>query len=151
MALPVSGRHDRIPPMDPFTELGAIYDRIGKLWESAVSDVARLGGWSPFADVEESDDAYLVEVELPGVKEDQVDIHLRDGELTISGEVHQKQRSGVLRRQTRRTGNFAYSVSLPSEVNEDGVSASLDRGLLKVRLPKRESNRARKIPVSGSV
>lgn len=151
MALPVRpGRQERVSPRDPYAELGAIYDRIGKLWESAVSDAASLGVWSPFADVEETDDAYVVEVELPGVKEDEIDIRISDAELTISGEVQQKQRSGVLRRQTRRTGSFAYSVSLPSEVEQEGVSALLDKGVLKVRLPKTASSRPRRIPVSTS-
>lgn len=150
MALPVrSGRQERVPSTDPYAEFGAVYDRIGKLWESALADAAHLGVWSPFADVEETDDAYVVEVELPGVKEDQVDIHIRDAELTITGEVQEKKRTGVLWRQTRRTGHFAYSVSLPSEVDQEGVSASLDKGVLRVRLPKSEASKPRRIPVSA--
>lgn len=148
MALPVrSGRQGRGPSGDPFAELATAFDRVEKLW-SALPGLGPTAGWSPFADVEETDDAYLVEVELPGVKEDEVEISLRDGELTVAGEVKERQRAGILRRQSRPVGDFAYSVSLPSEVDQEHVSANLDKGVLRIRLPKSEASRPRRIPVS---
>ncbi len=64
--------------------------------------------WAPLADVEDTEDAYVMELELPGAKKDDVTVEVTDGELDIHGEVKDKERKGVLRRQTRRIGRFSY-------------------------------------------
>lgn len=105
--------------------------------------------WSPLVDVEETDDAYVVEAELPGVKRSDVDVELVGNELVITGEVKERERKGVLRRQTRRTGRFDYRVGLPDTVDADKVDASLVDGVLNVRVPKSEKARRRKIEIKG--
>jgi hypothetical protein len=88
--------------------------------------------------VEERDDAYVVELELPGVRESDVEVSLAGRRLIVSGERREKERVGLLRRRTRRVGRFYYEVELPGAVDEDGVTASLDEGVLTVMLPKAE-------------
>ena len=56
--------------------------------------------------------------------------------LTVSGERKEKERVGILRRRTRSVGQFHYEVVLPGAVDEDAVSASLDGGVLTVRVPE---------------
>jgi HSP20 family protein len=107
------------------------------------------GAWSPLVDIEETDDAYVVEAELPGVRRDDVTIELVGNELTITGEVKEKERKGALRRQTRRTGRFEYRVGLPDHVDAEKVEANLNDGLLTVRVPKAEHAQRRKIEVNS--
>jgi HSP20 family protein len=121
---------------DGFRELDELADRVKSLWESGFG--GGLQGWAPFADVEETEDAYSVEIELPGVHREDVDIQLSDRQLTVSGEVKEKERAGILRRRTRRVGRFQYSVTLPADVDADHVSARLDAGILTVRVPNAE-------------
>jgi HSP20 family protein len=99
------------------------------------------------ADVEETDDAYVIEIELPGVKKGDIEIAMEGRRLTVSGERKEKERAGVLRRRTRSVGRFHYEVVLSGEVDESDVSASLDGGVLTIRVPKRESDRPRRIQV----
>jgi HSP20 family protein len=106
--------------------------------------------WSPPVDLEETDDAYLLEAELPGVEPDDVDVELGGSELTISGELKEKERTGVVRRRARRTGRFDYWITLPDQVDADKVEASLVGGVLKVRVPKSERARRRKIELKAS-
>jgi HSP20 family protein len=106
--------------------------------------------WSPAADVEEEDDAYVLELELPGVRRDDVHIELRENEVRISGEIKEKERTGVLRRRTRRTGQFQYVVALPGEVDPDQVDAELNNGVLTVRLGKSAKSQPRQISVRES-
>ena len=70
-------------------------------------DVAE-GPWIPLADVSETDDAYVVEVDLPGVNRDQIDIQLQDRELVITGEIPESGRRGRRHRRSRRTGRFEF-------------------------------------------
>ncbi len=101
----------------------------------------------PLADVEESDDAYTVEIELPGVKRDDVSVELAGRRLVVSGERQEKERVGILRKRTRSIGRFHYEALLPGEVEEDGVEAALNEGVLSVRVPKAASERPRRIQI----
>jgi HSP20 family protein len=90
-----------------------------------------------------------VENDLPGVSRDDIDIQLDDRELTVSGEVKEKERAGILRRRTRRVGQFQYAVTLPGDVDPDGVSASLREGVLTVRVPKAQRSKPHRIAITG--
>src|SRR6266516_2656578 len=100
--------------------------------------------WSPMVDIEEQDDVYVLEAELPGVKRQDLNIEIVGNELAITGEIKEQERKGVLRKQTRRTGRFEYRIGLPAQVDADKVDASLDNGVLTVRVPKAERAQRRK-------
>jgi HSP20 family molecular chaperone IbpA len=93
-------------------------------------------GFTPLADLEETDDTYLLEVELPGIKKKDINIEVEDRLLVISGKRTEKERTGWLRRQTRSWGRFRYEVVLPDQLDEGNIEAILDDGVLQVRIPK---------------
>jgi len=105
--------------------------------------------WTPLADVSETDDAYHVEVELPGVRREDVDVHVSGRELSVSGEFKQRERAGLFRTRTRRSGRFEYRTVLPEDIDADRVTAELADGVLTVRVPKQEAAKPRRVPVSG--
>lgn len=149
MGLAVHRKND-LEAWSPFRELDDLHERFEHLLESAFGEFpTAIGTWSPAVDIEETDDSYVIEAELPGVKSGDVDIELVDNQLSIHGEIKEHERSGVLRRQTRRTGRFDYRVSLPSRVDEDKVQASMDDGVLRVELTKSEPKHGRKIEISS--
>jgi len=106
-------------------------------------------GWAPPVDIEEHDDAYVVEAELPGVQRKDVNIELVGSELTISGEIKEREREGILRKRTRRVGRFEYRVVLPDQVDADGIDAKLNNGVLTVRVPKAERAQRRRIEIGS--
>ncbi|HEX7084445.1 MAG TPA: Hsp20/alpha crystallin family protein [Gaiellaceae bacterium] len=108
---------------------------------------AQSRGWTPAVDLEEAEDAYIVEAELPGVKREDVEVELLGNELSIAGECKERERKGAVRRQGRRTGRFEYRLSLPHDVKGDNVEASLSEGVLTVRVPKAERAQRRTIEV----
>ena len=112
--------------------------------------VTAMAAWSPPVDIEEHDDAYVVEAELPGVDRKDVNIELVGNELTITGEIKERERKGVIRRRTRRVGRFEFRVALPSEVNPEGVDAKLNDGVLTVRIPKAARAQRRRIEVKSA-
>jgi HSP20 family protein len=106
-------------------------------------------GWTPPVDIEEQDDAYVIEAEVSGVKKDDVNIELISNELMITGEIKEREREGILRKRTRRIGRFEYRVRLPEQVDADKVEANLKDGVLSVRVPKREQAERRTIQVKS--
>jgi HSP20 family protein len=157
MALPVR-HHDTgesRPPQrwQPFREFEELHNQMGQLLESLWAPTGGSNGgtaWSPLVDVEETEEAWIVEAELPGVDRKDVTVELRDSELAISGEIKERERKGILRRRTRRTGRFDYRVTLPGQADSEQIEAKLHDGVLTVRVPKTEQARPRRIEVKTS-
>ena len=105
--------------------------------------------WAPAVDISERKDAYLVAVELPGVKPDEVEITLEDGLLTIQGERHFAHDSAEERmhRAERHYGAFRRSITLPSHVEADKIEASTQDGVLQIMVPKAPDVQAKRIQV----
>lgn len=134
---------------DPYTEFDRINREMAQLFDDAWTQPSLPeGGFVPMADIEETDEAFVVEIEVAGVDRDDIEIELTGRMLSVSGERKEKERTGILRKKTRVTGRFAYEVSFPGDLDEDGVSASYEAGVLTVTVPKAEQEKARKIQIS---
>ncbi|HEV2724040.1 MAG TPA: Hsp20/alpha crystallin family protein [Thermoleophilaceae bacterium] len=136
---------------EPWRELEDMRERMDTLFDDLLGGGPLEPGarWSPPVDLEETDDAWVVEADLPGVKKGDVTIEVRDNELSIAGELKERERTGILRRRTRRTGQFDYRVSLPGELDAADVDARMDDGVLTVRIPKPARAQPRRIEVKG--
>jgi HSP20 family protein len=106
--------------------------------------------WTPLVDIEEEDEAYVIEADLPGVRREDMTIELVGNELSISGEIRERERKGIVRRRSRHTGRFDYHVTLPSLLEVDKIEARLADGVLALRVPKAGRARRQRIEVKGS-
>ena len=146
MALPVR-RNSETQAWNSTRELDDFRERMSRLFESSFGGPA-AGAWLPAVDIEETDDAFIVEAELPGVDRKDIIVEMQDNQLTIHGELKERERKGILRRQTRRTGQFDYRVLLPAEVDADNIEADLQEGVLRVEAHKVERAKPRRIEVT---
>lgn len=108
---------------------------------------------APAIDVKETDAAYIVHAELPGVKKDDLNISISDGVLTINAETRfesEEKDAGRVIRQERRYGKFVRSMRLGNDVDEAQVSADYTDGVLNVTLPKTEEVKPKRIEVRVS-
>ena len=143
---------------EPLREFGTLQNEMNRLF-NAVFDAPATGGnggtlrrWMPAMDLVESGDHFVLRADLPGMGEEDVKIELEDGTLTISGErkaEHETKEEGYYRVE-RAFGSFSRSLTLPKGVNPDQVSASFDRGVLEVRIPKPEERKPRRIEIGGA-
>jgi HSP20 family protein len=101
----------------------------------------------PVARVDDLDDRFVLDVELPGVRQGDVSVEVCGRRVLVTGE--HRERAGLLRRRTRSTRHFRLDTVLPADVDPDGVVASLHRGTLTVRVPKAEYARRRRVPVTA--
>ena len=150
MALPVRRRDTAPQPVlrwDPYRELEALQEQLEQLMQRTSADGNGSTPFSPLVDIEETEDAWIIEADLPGVKPEDVNVEVRGNELAISGEIKERRREGILRRRTRKTGEFDYQISLPGDADTEHVEAELRDGVLTVRIPKPEQERPRRIEV----
>lgn len=160
MALPTerqSGRREMAPGRDfwdPFTSMRRDVERL-------FEDFSRGLGWSPPAlaqtgtapriDISETETELNIEAELPGVEENDVELILSDGRLTIKGEKkHEKEEKKKDYHLVERSyGSFARTLSLPFDVDPEQIKASFDKGVLKVTVPKPAEIKAKekRIPI----
>ncbi len=150
MSLPAPRSSSGPARWDRFSEFDDIYRRMGQLLSSVFPQGNDLtGGWSALADISETESDYIVEVDLPGIKQDDVQVEVLGNELAITGDVTERERVGWFRHRTRRTGHFEYHATLPRDVDADNVEASMAEGVLMVRIPKAESAKPRRIPITS--
>jgi len=150
MALPVRRRDTAPQPVqrwDPFRELERLQEQMAQMVQQGPSDGNGGLPFVPPVDIEETEDAWIVEAELPGVKPEDVNVEVRGAELAIAGEIKEREREGILRRRTRKVGEFDYHITLPGEADAENIDARLHDGVLTVRIPKPDQERPRRIDV----
>lgn len=115
-----------------------------RLMEEAARDLV------PPMDVKETDDRYVITTDMPGIKKEDISITLENGVLTICGETksetEEKEGERILR-QERRYGKYVRSLRLGTQVDEKGVKANYQNGVLELTLPKAEEVKPKKITV----
>ena len=139
---------------DPLRELAGLKDRLNRLFESTLRhggsvDEAGMTGWAPACELREEASSYVLTAEVPGVPKDRLRLRIESGSVRIEGErpPAPETRKGQPLRVERSYGRFARTFPLPGGVDEGGVKARLEQGVLEVRLPKSERGRAAAVPI----
>jgi HSP20 family protein len=110
---------------------------------SAENNGARKAEWSPSADISETSKEYLIRVDLPAVRKEDVKVTLDQGVITITGERRQQteDKEEKFHRVESFFGSFARSFSLPENVNADAVTCESKDGILTVHVPKMQTQK----------
>jgi HSP20 family protein len=144
---------------DPFQDLRSAQDEMAQMNPMLAhalglptqqgSGRATTTAWAPALDIAERKDAYLVAVELPGLKPEDLDLTMEDGLLTIQGERQFTSESSEqqFHRVERRYGSFRRAITLPAHVLAEGIQASFEDGVLQILVPKAEEATPRRIQV----
>jgi HSP20 family protein len=142
---------------DPFQDLRSAQDEMAQMSPTLAQALGlhtqqasgRTSAWAPALDISERKDAYLVTVELPGCKPEDLDITMEDGLLTIQGERQFTAESSEqqFHRVERRYGSFRRSITLPAHVMAEGIQASFEDGVLQILVPKAEEAKPKRIQV----
>jgi HSP20 family protein len=131
---------------EPLREFSTLQNEMNRLFNTDA-----LRRWMPAMDLVETDDNFVLRADLPGLGEDDVTIEFEDGTLTVSGErkaEHESKNEGYYRVE-RAFGSFSRSLTMPKGIDPESVTASFDRGVLEVRIPKPEARKPRRIEIGG--
>jgi len=130
---------------DPF--LAAPFRLMDELLRST-GNGNRVTGFSPPVDVHETEDEYLVKIDLPGVKSEDVNVEVNDNVLSVSGS-RAADDTGAAQLVERPYGSFARTLTLPQGVNSDSIEAGYQDGVLELRIPKPAQQKPKKITIGA--
>ena len=145
--------HDLRAAQDQLDYLNRVFTQArGQEFQLPGSGATNTPAWAPAVDISERKDAYVVTVELPGVKLEDLDIAFQDGLLTIQGERRLAPDSADEQPHLieRRYGLFRRSITLPPHVKADAIEASLEDGVLQTVVPKAEEAKPKRIEVRAA-
>lgn len=140
---------------DPFLDNFSLRKEIDRLFEDNLGPITapfsdRVAvDWVPAVDIAETEDALHVKAELPGLKQEDVDIHVQGDTLTIKGErkyEHEEKKKNYLRKETTY-GSFQRAFSLGVPVKTDAVTATYKNGVLEITLPKVEEVKPKQVKI----
>jgi HSP20 family protein len=137
---------------DPLKELLDLQERMNRFFEETLSRDRTnemepfAPSWVPIADVYDSPEAYLVELELPGLARADIDLRVKGREVTVRGERHPAGgRSAAFHRLERRYGAFARSFRFEADIDAKQVKAEIKDGLLTLTVPKAKARGTKRV------
>ncbi|HET8557413.1 MAG TPA: Hsp20/alpha crystallin family protein [Gaiellaceae bacterium] len=131
---------------DPF--LAAPFRLMDELMRST-GNGNRVTGFTPLVDVHETEEEYLVKVDLPGVNAEDVNVEVNDNVLSISG-LRVADETGQAQLVERPYGSFVRTLTLPQGVDDDSIEAHYQDGVLELRIPKPAEQKPKRITIAGS-
>lgn len=142
---------------DPYRDVRSWQDRLNRALGSAAPSRAdreeelSLGTWLPPVDIVEEKDKIVLTAELPGFKENEIDIENEGNVLTIKGErkMEAETEGRSYHRIERAYGQFVRSFTLPNNVDRENIKARFKDGILEIQLPKREEARPKQIKIDS--
>lgn len=134
---------------DPWTEMRRLSNEMGRLLDGRGSGIGRE---YPLVNAWTNEDEAIITAELPGVDTKDLDISVQGNTLTLKGsrtleELKEKQ---SYHRHERGSGSFVRTMELPFEVDQSKVEANLNKGVLKIKLPKAEDAKPRKVTIKAT-
>ena len=137
--------------LEPTDFLGD-FDRLfgGFLRPVSEGSETRTNGWRPTVDLRETEEAFVLDAELPGMAKSDIELTFEEGVFTLSGQRQSETETEEkgYRHLERRFGSFSRSFSLPRDVASDKVKATLEGGVLTVTIPKNEQTKPRTIKIA---
>jgi HSP20 family protein len=142
---------------EPARELQTIQQEMNRLFGTLFDpreggnggDGGTMRRWIPAMDLTEEGDHFVLRADLPGLRDEDVNIEVEDNVLTISGErrsEHEDRKEGYYRVE-RAVGRFSRSLTLPEGVDPDSIEAQFENGVLTVRIPKPEETKPRRVAI----
>lgn len=138
--------------LEPFADLARVRNLIDRAFEeSAAVKSQATRAWRPPVDLFEDENAFTLQLELPGIDRDKIEVEVTADELVIRGErLYVKPESGNIVHSERVYGQFQRSFRLGVPVQNNAVEANYKDGVLSIRLPKTESVKPRRIEVQAT-
>jgi HSP20 family protein len=142
---------------EPGRELQRLREEMDRLFEGVFGRGEGEGGgwlagaWAPPVDLYETDDAFILKAELPGLTKDDIQLEVHESTLTLRGErKHEAEvKEARYHWRERAYGSFQRSFWLPATMDVEKVQATFKEGLLELRLPKHEAAKPKHIDITG--
>ena len=141
----------RYEPWNALDQMRKEMDRLFDTTQNNEGSNIATSDWTPAVDIKETENAFEIHADIPGVDPKDIDVHMEKGMLTIKGEREsetKEEREGY-KRVERSRGTFYRRFSLPDTADADKISANSKNGVLQISIPKKEQEQPRKISVNS--
>ena len=153
---PTGGAIMSVMRWDPFKNISTLQDRINRLFEDAFPRAAddeeglSACNWRPLVDIYATDEGVVVQVDLPGVKKEDVSVEVKNNLLVIQGlrQVETPVSEDRYFRRERSCGTFQRSFALRDTITPESIKATFKNGVLTVLVPRPEEEKPKKVSVS---
>ena len=140
----------------PYRELNTLQERVNRLFHESFSssegrdESLATSNFAPAVDVYEDEHSVTLKIEVPGIEEKDIDVRIENNTLTVHGErkFEKEEKEENFRRVERQYGSFTRSFTLPTTVDAEKVSATYDKGILKISLAKKAEAKPKQIKVN---
>ena len=139
----------------PLSDVALLQNRLNSIFHdfgrtAGEDESLTAGNFVPAVDVYEDAQKLVLKLEVPGIKQDDLDIHVENQTLTVKGErkFEAEEKEENFHRIERRYGNFARSFSLPQTIDTEGVTATYDAGVLSISLAKKAEAKPKQVKIS---
>ena len=140
---------------EPFREFSTLQDRMNRLFRESYSGSGQdesltASSFAPAVDVYEDEHKVTLKIEVPGIDEKDIDVQVENNTLTVRGErkIDKEEKEENYRRVERQYGSFVRTFTLPQTVDSEKVTATYDKGVLNIELPKKAEAKPKQIKVS---
>ncbi|NNE46878.1 MAG: Hsp20/alpha crystallin family protein [Rhodothermales bacterium] len=136
----------------PTTEVRSLQREIDRMFDSFLPKAngdSEQAVWTPRVDLAESENAYLVHLDVPGMKKEDLEVNFQDGSVTVSGTRNEQTvgEDANFVRVERRFGRFYRSFDLPKTVDSSKIEATYEDGVLSIRIPKAEESKPKSVTI----
>src|SRR5271166_2194115 len=139
---------------DPYREFSSVQDRLNRLFNASFNEgrdeSLATSTFAPAVDVYEDEHNVTLKIEVPGIDEKDIDVRIENNTLTVHGErkFEKDEKEENFRRVERQYGSFTRSFTLPPTVDPEKVSATYDKGILKITMAKKAEAKPKQIKVN---
>src|SRR6202043_1439122 len=139
---------------EPFREFSTLQDRMNRLFRetqgNSQDETLTSSSFAPAVDVYEDEHNVTLKIEVPGIDEKDIDVRVENNTLTVHGErkIEKEEKEENYRRVERQYGSFTRTFTLPQTVDTENVSATYEKGVLKISLPKKAEAKPKQIKVN---
>jgi len=137
---------------DPFRDMVTLRDKMNRLFDDAFKGEEKdivSSSWAPSVDIYETENELVLNAEIPGIDEDDIEIKIEDNTLTLHGErkLEEETQEENYHRIERSYGSFYRSFSLPHYIDQEKIKAEHDNGVLRIHMPKKPELKPRSVKI----
>jgi HSP20 family protein len=142
---------------EPYRDLLALQNRMNSVFQdfsrsnnSGENDLVTAAGFVPPVDIYEDENKLVLKVEIPGMRQEDLDVRMEDNTLTVTGErnFQKEEKEENFHRVERRYGTFYRAFTVPNTIDAESIKAEYEAGVLRIELHKRPENKPKQIKVN---
>jgi len=140
----------RYEPLNVLNDINKLFEQTFPLQNTSDNSHVESAQWIPAVDIKEEDGTFQLYIDLPGMDKSDINISMENNVLTLQGDRKNEKKKKEYYRLERSSGKFHRRFTLPETADEKKIAATMEKGVLTISIPKKETSKPRSIPIQGT-